>query len=144
MSWVVDTCLIIDVLDNDTDFGESSARLIDRMAPEGLLLCPVTYVELAPAFLGDLRRQNAFLDAVGLGHDELWDDTDTQLAHQAWHRHVSLRRGHHMPRRPVADILIGAFAAAREGLLTRNPDDFKRVFPKLVIRTPAHGVGQND
>ncbi len=137
MSWVVDTCLIIDVLDNDKEFGESSARLIDRMAPDGLMLCPVTYVELAPAFLGDLRRQNAFLDAVGISHDDLWDCTVTQLAHQAWHRQVSLRRGRHAPRRPVADILIGAFAAARQGLLTRNPDDFKRIFPHLLIKTPA-------
>jgi predicted nucleic acid-binding protein len=37
----------------------------------------------------------------------------------------------------VADVLIGAFAAVRTGLLTRNPDDFKRIFPALTVKTPA-------
>ena len=137
MSWVVDTCLVIDVLENDAEFGEASARLIDSLASDGLLLCPVTYVELAPAFLGNMRRQNTFLDAIGICYDVPWDSTVTQLAYQAWQRHVALRRGHQMPRRPIADILIGTFAAARGGLLTRNPDDFRRIFPKLVIRTPV-------
>ncbi|MCX6539760.1 MAG: hypothetical protein NT151_12625 [Acidobacteria bacterium] len=41
-----------------------------------------------------------------------------------------------MPRRPVADVLIGAFASTRQGLLTRNPTDFAPVFPSLTIVTP--------
>jgi len=32
MAWVVDTCLIIDVLDDDPEFGAASARLIDAKA----------------------------------------------------------------------------------------------------------------
>ena len=137
MSWVVDTCLIIDVLENDPEFGEPSARLIDRMSKDGLTLCPVSYVELAPAFLGDRRRQNDFLAAIGIDYAEPWDWPATQLAHQAWHRQVTLRREKKSAKRPVADILIGAFAAVRTGLLTRNPDDFKRVFPSLTFKTPA-------
>jgi hypothetical protein len=39
-------------------------------------------------------------------------------------------------RRPVADILIGAFAAGRHGLLTRNAADFRRAFPTLKIIEP--------
>ena len=58
MIWVVDTCIVIDVLENDPDFGRASAELLDKMAAEGIALCPVSYVELAPAFLGDSRRQN--------------------------------------------------------------------------------------
>jgi predicted nucleic acid-binding protein len=137
MSWVIDTCLIIDVLENDPSFGEPSARLIDRLSKDGLTLCPVSYVELAPAFLGDRKRQNEFLSAIGLSYDEPWDWPATQLAHQAWHRQVAFRRENKTARRPVADVLIGAFAAVRTGLLTRNPDDFKRIFPALTVKTPA-------
>lgn len=136
MSWVVDTCLIIDVLEGDPEFGQASARLLDRMAKDGLSLCPVSYVELAPAFLGDRRRQNEFLDAVGISHDEAWDGVATQVAHQAWHRYVGLRRAKKIARRPVADILIGAFASCRKGLLTRNGDDFAKAFPSLKIVAP--------
>ena len=136
MSWVVDTCLIIDVLENDPVFGAASARLLDRLSKNGLTLCPVSYVELAPAFLGDRRRQDEFLTAVGIDYKETWDGSSTQSAHQAWNRQVGLRRTKKGARRPVADILIGAFASCRTGLLTRNPADFKTVFPSLDIVTP--------
>jgi hypothetical protein len=50
MKWVVDTCVVIDVLENDPDFGLRSARLLEERLAEGLAICPVTHVELAPAF----------------------------------------------------------------------------------------------
>jgi predicted nucleic acid-binding protein len=39
-------------------------------------------------------------------------------------------------KQPVAAIFIGAFAANRTGLLTRNPRDFVRWFPRLKVREP--------
>ena len=136
MAWVVDTCLVIDVLDDDPDFGHASARLLDSKASDGLVLCPVSYVELAPAFLGDAARQHDFLNAVGLEYSASWEWPDTQAAHKAWARFARLRRARRTPRRPVADVLIGAFATTRQGLLTRNPADFGQVFPALTIVTP--------
>jgi len=136
MSWVVDTCLLIDVLEDDPAFGKRSATLLDNMMPDGLVLCPVTYTELAPAFLGDGRRQREFLDAIGIAYACAWTWEDTQRAHKAWHRHVHLRRQHMTIKRPIADILIGAFAQGHQGLLTRNADDFRTVFPALCIKTP--------
>ena len=136
MAWVVDTCLIIDVLDNDSDFGRPSALLLDQLAPDELVLCPISYVELAPAFLGDCARQNEFLGNIGIHFSVTWELQDTQNAHKAWACYVELRRNRKVNRRPVADILIGAFAASRQGLLTRNPNDFAPVFPSLNIRVP--------
>lgn len=137
MSWVVDTCLLIDVLEDDLAFGESSARLLDNAASDGLIVCPVSYAELAPAFAGDLQRQNEFLDAIGVAYALAWTWTETQRAHRAWFNHVSLRRQGKTIKRPIADILIGAFAQSHQGLLTRNPDDFRDVFPKLAVRVPG-------
>jgi len=136
MTWVVDTCLVIDVLEADPEFGRPSALLLDKYAPEGLTLCPISYVELAPAFLGDTRRQNEFLTDIGIHYSTGWEWKDTQTAHKAWERYVGLKREGRLGRRPVADVLIGAFAAGRLGLLTRNPDDFKPLFPKLQVITP--------
>ena len=136
MTWVADTCIVIDVLENDPEFGRASAALMDKMAPEGIALCPVSYTELAPAFLGDSRRQNEFLDSIGIQYAIPWGWQDTQYAHQAWERHINLYRQRKVLKRPVADILIGAFAVGRHGLLTRNPADFRRIFPKLKIIEP--------
>lgn len=136
MTWVVDTCLIIDVLEGDPEFGQASAALLDRLAPEGLSLCPVSYVELAPAFLGDSRRQDDFLAAINIDYSLPWDWQATQLAHKAWTRQIELRRSGKGARRPVADVLIGAYSATRKGLLTRNQADFKPVFPTLKMICP--------
>ena len=139
MSWVVDTCLLIDILEDDPSFGEGSATLLDDMMPEGLILCPVTYAELSPAFLGDGKRQRTFLDALGVLYTSAWTWEDTQRAHKAWAFHTHLRRKQRIVKRPIADILIGAFAQGHQGLLTRNVDDFRNVFPALNIKTPQMG-----
>jgi predicted nucleic acid-binding protein len=136
MPWVVDTCLVIDVLDDDPDFGRASAQLLDSKASDGLVLCPVSYVELAPAFLGDPARQHDFLSQVGLDYSAPWGWPETQAAHKAWARFVKMRRARRTPRRPIADVLIGAFATTRQGLLTRNRADFAPLFPSLTIGTP--------
>ena len=136
MTWVVDTCVVIDVLENDPDFGLRSARLLQERLAEGLAICPLTHIELAPAFEGDLAEQKRFLDQAGLVHDGAWTLADTEAAHQAWHRHLAARRAGSLPKRPIADILIGAFASNRQGLITRNSRDFRANFPDLQILEP--------
>lgn len=136
MAWVVDTCLLIDVAEADPTFGLASAKLLDRKRTDGLTICPVTYVELAPVFNGDQAAQNEFLFNLGLNWPEPWTQSDTEGAHHAWHRYVAARRTARVPKRPLADILIGAFASRCDGILTRNESDFRTVFPKLVIAVP--------
>lgn len=63
--WVVDTCVIIDVLSGDGVFSAKSADAIDMKRPEGLVVAPITYVELAPSFLGDVARQDMVLSSLG-------------------------------------------------------------------------------
>jgi hypothetical protein len=62
MIWIVDTCVVLDVLENDPDFGMPSAMLLEARLGDGLAVSPVTMIELAPAFAGDLRAQKRFLD----------------------------------------------------------------------------------
>jgi len=134
MAWVVDTCLIVDVLDADPAHGENSAELLDRYASDGLIICPVTYVELAPAFDGDMEKEEFFLQQINVDCRENWTWQDTEHAHTAWNRYVQKKRKGEIPRRPIADIQIGSFSERFQGLLTRNQDDFKSVFPKLAIK----------
>ena len=136
MSWIVDTCVVIDVLENDPDFGLRSARLLQKHLAAGLAISPITHIELAPAFGGDLVEQKRFLDQAGISYGGAWTIADTEAAHQAWHHHVAGRRAGTLPKRPIADILIGAFASNRQGLITRNPGDFRKNFPDLTILEP--------
>ena len=136
MTWVVDTCIVIDILENDPNFGLRSATLLEAKLDEGLSICPVTFVELAPAFEGNGNEQETFLQQAGIGFREGWTTADTRTAHLAWHQHIAARRSGILPKRPIADVLIGAFATNRRGLITRNPADFRRNFPELQILEP--------
>jgi len=136
MSWVIDTCIVIDVLENDPTFGLRSATLLQQKLGEGLSICSVTFVELAPAFEGDLEQQERFLEQAGIGFLEGWTTEDTRTAHHAWHVHIKARRNGTLPKRPIADILIGAYAMNRRGLITRNPSDFRKNYPNLTILEP--------
>ena len=134
--WVVDTCVVLDVFENDPSFGLRSAKLLERLLSDGLCVSPVTMVELSAAFGGDLAEQKRFLAHAGLSYAEPWMAADTEAAHKAWNAYVQARRSEKAGKRPVADLLIGGFALNRDGLVTRNPADFKRWFPKLAIREP--------
>lgn len=134
--WVVDTCVVLDILESDPTFGLASAQCLQDRLTEGLCVSPVTMVELSPAFGGDLQEQKLFMDLAGIAHSEPWTTADTESAHQAWNLCVQSRRRSKIPKRPVADLLIGAFAWRRSGLITRNPGDFCPWFPGLVILEP--------
>ena len=136
MIWVVDTCVVIDLLVNDREFGERSGTLLEARWAEGLGICPVTQVELAPAFEGSMVEQKRFLDLAGIDYDQNWGVGDTMAAHQAWYSHVLSRRAGLLSKRPIADVLIGAFASSRRGLITRNARDFRQNFPDLEILEP--------
>jgi predicted nucleic acid-binding protein len=137
MAWVVDTCMLIDVLDDDPRFGLSSALTLDSYAADGLVVCPLTYAELSPSFGGDRSLQDEFLQGVGVDFRQDWTWADTLCAHQAWHRFIVKRRSGSLPRRPLADVLIGAFANRYQGLLTRNVADFASIFPDLKLGEPS-------
>jgi len=62
--WVVDTCVLIDLLKSDPVFGRRSVRALQSMPDETLVIAPITYVELASAFKGDARAQDEFLKSI--------------------------------------------------------------------------------
>ena len=133
MAWVVDTCLLIDVAENDPDWGKKSAKRLDSKQSEGLVLCPISYIELGPVFEGQPSLQEEFLKNLGIHWIEPWIWQDAKEAYEAWFRYVQLKRLSKCSKRPIADILIGAFAMRFDGLLTRNERDFARVFPMLKM-----------
>ena len=53
--WVVDTSVLLDIHSADAAFSQASAECLAKYCAEGLVISPVTYVELAPAFDGGKR-----------------------------------------------------------------------------------------
>lgn len=136
MSWLVDSCVLLDIVDADSSFCHASAAIVDDMVDEGLFISPVTAVEIAPAFLGDSDKESLFLREIGVSISDRWDDVAQRAAQMAWAAHIAAKRRGLVPRRPVADILIGALALRHDGLITRNAEDFLRHFPLLNIKVP--------
>ena len=138
MTWVVDTCVLIDLIAGDRDFAEASAKALQSKMDDVLAIAPITYVELAPSFNGDVRAQDAFLNGLWLRCDFNGKKDVVLAAHHAWHEHVLKKRTGKVRRRPVADVLIGAYAMQNGGgLITRNEDDFRSLYPALNIFNPV-------
>lgn len=132
MAWVVDTSVLLDIHLDDPAFARSSAECLVVHAAAGLTLAPVTYIELAPAFDGNSGLQDQFLAEVGLEWLASWTLSDSMQAHALWAVRVALKRSGHPAKRPVADVLIEAFAMRFDGLITRNP----RHFSNVTVVTP--------
>ena len=136
MAWVVDTCLLLDVALDDPKFFSASARLLDEKQADGLVVCPVSVVEISPVFAGQIAVVTEFLERLNIPWPESWTHADTQTAFTAWNNYVVAKRQRQIAKRPIADVLIGAFAMRFQGLLTRNPSDFRQLFPALPIIEP--------
>jgi len=137
MTWVVDTCVIIDVLRGDETFSIKSSMALQAKLDDVLTIAPLTYVELAPEFNGDVEAQNAFLDGMWIQRDFGGSEAIVLAAHKAWHEHVLRKRKGEARKRPIADVVIGAYAMQKGGLITRNEADFRALYPSLTIFNPV-------
>jgi predicted nucleic acid-binding protein len=127
MAWVVDTSVLLDIHLDDPTFGNRSGQCLVRYLLDGLVICPVSYIELAPAFGGDSSLQQAFLQEAGVDWLQPWTLMDTTASYQLWANHIAKKRAGHGSKRPVADILIEGFAQRFQGIITRNPKHFSSV-----------------
>ena len=138
MPWVIDTCVLIDIALADAAFGEFAAARLEKLAPEGLVACPVTFVELTPVFDGDLTMARRFLTTAGVDWTEPWTAHDTEAAGRLWFRHVTSKQAGAAHKRPIADVLIAGFAMQREnsGQVSTYDSAEKVDGPRGVV-TPA-------
>ena len=139
--WVVDTCVLIDLLRRDETFATLAADALDAKRMEGLTIAPLTYVELAPALGGDVRAQDYFLSEIGISLDFEGKKDIVLTADRAWYDHIRRKRKGEGVMRPIADVMIGAYAESKGGLITRNEDDFRVLYPNLAIFNPATAKG---
>ena len=148
MSWVVDTSILIDVAEHDPTFGVVSAMILEEKLSRGLIICPVTYVELAPVFEGRDDLQEEFLGKVGIDWTQAWTSQDTRAAFRSWKLRsqaplrnrgeeadrghsdrrlcTAVRRSSHAERQAVLTTLSGAYPGRAEEALIADAYRFAR------------------
>ncbi|NIM43042.1 MAG: PIN domain-containing protein [Hydrogenophaga sp.] len=131
---LVDTCVLIDVFADDPNWADWSIDQLERCADTGpLLINPIILAELSPRFetAADLE---ATLAGLPLQRAQLpWDAAF--LAGQAFKLY---RREQGQRSAPLPDFYIGAHAWLQGlQLLTRDPNRFRRHFPRLPLVTPS-------
>lgn len=137
MAWVVDTSVLLDVrIGVPRDIGERAADVLQSHVGQGLIVCPVTFIELAPAFGGQLAAERDWLTRLRVSCSVPWLDADTNKAHALWHHFTERKRQKLASKRPIADVLIAAFASRFDGLITRNASDFRSIDPDLPLVLP--------
>lgn len=129
----VDTCVLVDVIDDDPTWSEWSSEQLDLWSSRGpLVVNDIVYAELSNGF-DTVDALDNFVDRAKL---ELWRTPRDALflAARAWQRY---RRRGGTRLGVLPDFFIGAHAAVLGiPVLTRDPRRYRTEFSLLRLVTP--------
>ena len=130
---LVDSCVIIDVIENDRAWAEWSQKQLESWSVTGtLLINPVIYAELSIGFRR-IEEVEALISKARIAVEEIPREA-LFLAGKAFQRYKA-RGGTRTA--VLSDFFIGAHAAVLGiPLLTRDVRRFADYFPKLKIVAP--------
>jgi predicted nucleic acid-binding protein len=130
---LVDSCVVIDVLENDRQWADWSQTQLETWGARGpLLINPVIYAELA-AYAPSKESLEAEIATAELLLREMPRDALflAGRAHATYRRRGGVRSG------VLADFMVGAHAAvAGCPLLTRDRRRYAAYFPSLTLIAP--------
>ena len=130
---LVDTNVILDVVEDEPRWAEWSQRQLDAAAlNDTLAINPVIYAELSMAY-ADIGQLDQMLAQAGFALEPIPREA-LFLAGKAFIRY---RRSIGVKTGVLPDFFIGAHAAiAGVPLLTRDAARYKTYFPKLAVISP--------
>jgi hypothetical protein len=130
---LVDSCVVIDVLENDRRWASWSQMQLESWSARGpLVINAVIYAELA-AYAASKEALEAEIATAGLALREFPRDAMflAGRAHAAYRGRGGTRAG------VLADFLVGAHAAVLEvPILTRDIARFRAYFPTVRLVSP--------
>jgi predicted nucleic acid-binding protein len=130
----LDTNIILAAFDPEDALHEAALAILDRLAAQALVICPVVYSELAASRSWEGLR--AFLDRAGV--EVLWEMPPAvwERAGKAMGAYARARRARQMPRRVAADFLVGAHAEHHGlTLATLDPVVYESTFQAVPLVT---------
>jgi len=130
---MVDTNVLVDVLEDDPDWAEwSLVQLRAQSQVHDLIINPVIYAELSLAF-DSVQRLDRVIANIGISLHDL-PRPALFLAGRAF---VKYRRAGGSKANVLADFFIGAHAAVIDcAILTRDPRRYRNYFPTVALVTP--------
>jgi len=133
MATLVDSNVLLDLLNEDAEWMDWSASMLARAAEEGLVVInPLVYAETSVAFDTIEELEEALPPSYFVREPLPWE-----AAFVAGKAYAAYRRRAGSKRSPLADFYIGAHAAVRgHTLLTRDAARYRAYFPKLRILAP--------
>ena len=137
MSVALDTNVIIQVVGGEAAVSKRAAELLREHATRAsLVISPIVYSELFAHPAWKPEDVLEFLGATAVAVD--WDLSQSvwTRAGYAFAQYARRRRKHDrktLPRRLIADFVIGSHALEAGGLLTADVDFFRRTFPDLRV-----------
>jgi predicted nucleic acid-binding protein len=134
MSTFLDTNVIIALLDpNHHHHGWSVAQLNKRKTEGPAILCDIVYCEFSVGMKSKEETDDA-IELLGLQRLS-YSDAALFRAGRAFKNYKDMNKG----KKPgvLPDFLVGALAeVANIPLMTANPGDFAKYFPKMKIICP--------
>jgi len=131
---LVDANVLLDVLTEDPEWcAWSEGKLLDAVETDDLVINPIIYAELAPAYLGEAELERALrgwtLQRLALPYEAAF------LAGRAF---VRYRREGGGRRSPLPDFYIGAHAEIHQlKLMTRDAARYRTYFPRVELISPS-------
>lgn len=141
MTWAIDTNVFVYLWSaTSADVALAQASLGRASARGPLVIAPVVYAELVAAPGRDPAAVDTFLHDAGIDVDWDLDPAVWRLAALAYRGYSERRRrdrGSSLPRRILADFVIGAHAQQMaDALLTFDQRTYRAAFPTLTIISP--------
>lgn len=133
---LVDTNVLLDVLENDPIWADWSVRQLRAQAQvHELFINPVVYSELSLAF-DAVKAVDEAIEDMGITYHEL-PRPALFLASRAF---VKYRREEGTRINVLPDFFIGAHAAVLScGVLTRDGRRYRSYFPRVTLVAPEEG-----
>lgn len=131
---LVDSNVLIDVINADNEWFEWSAQQLEAPIDEGrAVINPIIYAEIASAY-ERIEMLEGVVGELGLQREALpWE-----AAFLAGHAFKRYRRLGGNRRSPLPDFYVGAHAAVGGyALLTRDTGRYREYFPRLRIISPS-------
>ena len=130
---LVDSCVLIDIVEGDARWADWSFEQLERHRCEGgLAINLVIYAEIAKSF-EDRSRLDEFVSDLALQTREI----PPAAAWQAAQVHLACRRHRGSMSLTLPDFFIGAHAQTQGWpILTRNRKRFATYFPDVTLIAP--------
>lgn len=129
---VADSNVLLDVIDGSGRWYAWSVERLDEASPAGIVIFPVVYAEIAPAFTV-VAELDAFLSDAGI----VVVAPERDALFRAGRAHARYRDRGGERERVLPDFLIGAQTDVLGWtLLTRDPRRYRTYFPDVRLITP--------